>query len=92
MKLRQGYRVLAFLIGFALIFSVGMAYAKDAKVGPVEILSVVDATDKNGNPYTRVIVAEDRSLDGVSYKAGVPAMAFGGVMSQSKNRTSLIGV
>ena len=74
--------ILAAVIGFCLIFSVGLAMAEDVKVGPVVVQSIGEYTDKNGDRYMRAIVSETRSLNGVTYQAGVPVMTFG----DSKNQ------
>jgi len=41
------------------------------------ISSVNTLVDKNGAPYVRIVVTEDRILDGVKYQAEVLVMAFG---------------
>ena len=69
--------ILAAVIGFCLIFSIGMVLAEDVKVGPVAVQSVGEFTDKNGDKYARIIITETRNLNGVTYQAGVPVMAFG---------------
>ncbi len=40
--------------------------------------------DKNGQTYIRIIIQEARSLDGVEYSLGVPAMAFGSAVEAAK--------
>lgn len=53
-------------------------YADDAYVLEGKAESVTIAKTKNGNPYTRIIMLEERtSKDGIKYNLGVPAMAFG---------------
>lgn len=67
----------------ALCFVCSLAFVAPAiavdKILTAKIDSVVQAKDKNGSPYTRVIVLEKKSLQGVEYESGVPAMAFGSV-------------
>jgi len=41
-----------------------------------KISNMVEKVDKNGNPYVRFIITEQRKLGGVKYKTGVPVMAF----------------
>jgi len=72
-------RIFASIVVIACFFAfVGPSMAAD-KVLTAKIQSVTQAVDRNGAPYTRVIVAEQRSLNGVAYEAGIPAMAFGHV-------------
>jgi len=47
--------------------------------------SVTAAIDKNGDEYVRVIIVEDRVLQGVSYTATVPLMFFGEMAAQAKD-------
>jgi len=54
----------------------GMAYAKD-KVIEKEIVSITQNFDKNGNEYTRLLIKEDKQLNGVKYSIDTPVMAFG---------------
>jgi hypothetical protein len=42
-----------------------------------KLISVSQQTDKNGNLYTRAIIIEERSLEGVKYEDTVAVMAFG---------------
>lgn len=74
-------RIMFALVAICFLFSLAFiptASAED-KILTAKIDSVVQAKDKNGNPYTRVIVLEKKSLQGVDYESGVPAMAFGSV-------------
>jgi len=49
-----------------------------------KVQDVAIALDKNGNQYVRVIVNEERSLQGISYEVGVPVMAFGTHVKEAK--------
>ena len=62
---------------FALVLSVGVAYAGDLKLEGVTVDSAVTKIDKNGAEYVRIIFTEQRSIDGIKYPAGTPLMAFG---------------
>lgn len=58
------------------ITGIGIVYAEDMVLeGKVE--SAVTKLDKNGNEYTRIIVMEEKSLQGISYQVGTPVMVFG---------------
>jgi len=49
-----------------------------------KVSGVTTALDKNGNEYTRLIVDMDRKIQGVNYKVGIPAMAFGSSNADAK--------
>jgi len=71
------------VIMFILSLSIPTAYAKDVVI-EAKVTSVTKALDKNGNPYTRIIVMEARELNGVAYTTGVPVMAFSEIAGQVK--------
>ena len=52
-----------------------------------EVQEVSVATDKNGKEYVRIIVAEDKELNGIKYTVGVPVMCFGATVGQAKQVT-----
>ena len=49
-----------------------------------KIEDVVQAVDKNQRPYVRVIVTEQKTLQGISYEVGLPVMAFGSQVERAK--------
>jgi len=49
-----------------------------------KIQSATVAIDKNGNQYVRLIVNEERKLQGVAYEVGVPVMVFGELAEKAK--------
>ena len=59
-----------------LIAGMGVAWAEDVmlNVTPEEI---VTALDKNGNAYTRMIIPESKTMQGVEYSDSIPLMFFG---------------
>jgi len=59
----------------------GIAAAEE-KIIDLPISSITAATDRNGAPYTRIIVLEGRKLQGIEYEVGVPTMAFGDTHAQ----------
>ena len=69
----------AFVLAFILVFVLGIAFANAADVvlKNASITSAVQKIDKNGNGYSRFIVAEKRTVQGIQYDAEVPVMAFG---------------
>ena len=72
------------LVGFmAVMFLVAFAHAEDVALN-AQIQSVAQALDKNGAPYVRVIIEEQKKLSGVNYKVGVPVMFFGTLVEQGK--------
>jgi len=52
------------------------AFAQDIMMKK-KISSIMVKNDKNGNPYTRIFVSIDASLDGIKYTKSVSIMAFG---------------
>jgi len=78
-------RLALFALALACVFAFTAIPATAAdKIITAKIQSVTQATDRNGNPYVRVIVGEKRTLQGVSYEAGIPAMCFGPVAGDAK--------
>jgi len=65
--------VLLLVATFALI---GIANAAE-KLVTAPVKSVTIANDKNSNEYVRLIVNEERELNGIKYSVGIPVMAFG---------------
>lgn len=51
-----------------------------AIAGDIMLDATVESTvigfDKNGDQYVRIIIQEERTLQGISYEVGVPVMAF----------------
>jgi chaperonin GroEL (HSP60 family) len=73
-KLTIGLTIIALVFAMAIT-----ANAEPQKfTGTVE--EVVEATDRNGNPYLRVIVSYDAELDGIQFKNSVPVNAFDSAM------------
>ena len=60
-----------------------MAFAQDVLLN-AKVQDVAIALDKNGKQYVRVIVNEQRTLQGISYEVGVPVMAFGSHVKEAK--------
>lgn len=77
-KFMKSLVIISLVLTFAL-----PAMAAD-KVLNVKIQSMTEAVDRNGHDYVRFIVGETRTLQGVSYDAGVPVMAFGPNVEQAK--------
>jgi hypothetical protein len=69
-----------------LLVSFGVAFAAEELVTG-EITQVVQAVDKNGNDYTRLIVTFNRSLQGQDYSVGLPVMAFGALAETAAAKT-----
>ena len=80
-------KALAIYLTLILTIVIGMAIVANAadKLIDTTVDSVTIATDKNGNEYVRMIVTEDRSLNGVAYKRSLPVMAFGDTVSEAKS-------
>lgn len=74
MKKFSVYMIL--MAGLITLISFGMAAAAD-QILDAKVDSVTQLIDKNGNAFTRVIVTEERSIEGTKYSKGVPVMFFG---------------
>lgn len=66
---------MAIVAVFGLTVLVSLAQAGDV-VLEAKIQSSAIAKTKTGSPYVRLIIEEERSLNGVTYMAGVPVMVF----------------
>jgi hypothetical protein len=75
--------IIAALVVILILSLSFAAYAKDV-VLKAKVTSVVEFLDKNGNPCVRIIVNEQRTLNGVTYTTGVPVMAFREMTGQVK--------
>jgi len=64
-------------------FAAQMAYAKD-KLISTTANSVKVALDKRGNEYVRIIIKEERSLQGIEYEDSVAVMCFGQTVKPAK--------
>jgi len=82
MKNRLAPRLAGLMIG-AVGLIAGTAFAEDVLLN-AKIQDVVQAMDKNRRPYVRVIINEEKTLQGVSYEVGVPVMAFGSQVEKAK--------
>jgi saccharopine dehydrogenase-like NADP-dependent oxidoreductase len=73
--------IIAILILANLIaFSAAMA---EDKIVTGKIQSITEGTGKAGK-FIRIILEEARSLNGISYTAGVPAMCFGPMIEEAR--------
>lgn len=66
-----------------ILSTVIVALALDSMV-TAPIASVDTLIDKNGNEYVRVVITEDRSLNGVKYQTEALIMAFGSQVEAAK--------
>ena len=65
-------------IAFILVFALGLAIATAGeRILIATADSVVTQLDKTGNEYTRIIIQENKILQGVAYTVGIPVMFFG---------------
>jgi len=67
----------------ALVMTSGVALSADQML-EAKIQSATESIDKNGNPYVRFIIEEQRTMQGVTYSVGVPVMAFGPTVEQAQ--------
>ena len=83
MKRIASFTLIIALSVFCLTLMAGNIYAAD-KLLDAEITSATTSIDKNGNEYVRLIVPEQRKINGVEYEVGVAVMAFGSLVEQAK--------
>ena len=76
--------IIATIVAVAFITFAVPALAVD-KIIDTKIESATTAIDKNGNSYVRLLVNEDRKLQGISYSVSVPVMIFGNSVKKAKN-------
>jgi len=77
-------RFLVFAVALICLVSFASLAVAEDKIINLKIQSVTTAMTKTGSPYVRVIVGEKRTLQGISYEAGIPAMCFGPVADAAK--------
>ena len=66
-----------------LLLSVVPVQAKEMMLTG-KITDAVTRLDKNGNEYVRLIIEENKTLDGVNYTVGTPVMCFGQTVAKAK--------
>ena len=66
-----------------ILSTVVVALALDSMV-TAPISKVDTLIDKNGAEYVRIVITEDRSLNGVKYQTEALVMAFGGQVEEAK--------
>ena len=84
--MKKTHTAIAGLIIILILSIVGIASAEDKLINTT-IDSIVTKLDKNGNEYTRIMIAEKRELSGVKYDAQVPVMCFQPISDQVKTLT-----
>ena len=79
----KNFNNMIILIIFVLSLTINFCQAEDViiSVTPTEI---VDATDKNGSPFKRIVFSEDKILNGIKYKSSSIIIAFKDVIDECK--------
>lgn len=79
----KNFNNMIILIIFVLSLTINFCQAEDViiSVTPTEI---VDATDKNGNSFKRIVFSEDKVLNGIKYKSSSIIIAFRDVIEETK--------
>jgi len=73
-----------FVISTSIVLAlVGHAMALEFMLSAT-VNQTVTKLDKNGNEYVRLIVTQDRALDGVKYSTSLPVMCFGSSVEDAK--------
>lgn len=68
----------------ALLFPVLAYSASPQQLKTWTIESTTELVNKNGEPFIRFIVKEDRQIQGVKYRPGIPVMAFTDVIEEAR--------
>lgn len=68
-------KAVATLLAACLFFFITPVYASDQLV-EAKVSKVMEKADKNGDPFSIVVIEEERNLNGVAYTAEVIATAF----------------
>lgn len=74
--------ILSIAVMIAVVFAANYAMAADPKVVTAGIKNVATKLDKNGAPYTRLILDEKFTIAGVEVSPGVPALGFSSDLSE----------
>lgn len=77
-------KTLATIIALGILFCANLNAAAADQLITAKVGSVMDKLDKNGNPFSVVIVEETRSLNGIEYQAEVVATAFRSAHQEAK--------
>ena len=79
----KNFKNIIVFVVFILSLTVSFVQAEDViiSVTPTEI---VDATDKNGNSFKRIVFSEDKVLNGIKYKSSSIIIAFRDVIEETK--------
>lgn len=72
------------IVGVLALLMVAVSAIAAEQVINLPITGKVVAPDRNGNEYVRLIVGEQKSLQGVEYSVGTAAMCFGAVVDAAK--------
>ena len=76
-------RLLPILGIIAVLALFGTALAADM-VLTAKVQSVTTGITKTGDQYVRIVVTEQKTLQGVSYEKGTPVMAFRDLTNEAK--------
>jgi len=75
---------IALIVVLAMLVSlVSISFAAD-KMLDTTISKISIQQDKNGNDYARIIIQEDRALNGIAYTTSVVVMCFGSTVEKAK--------
>jgi hypothetical protein len=75
---------IALIIALSLVIGICSIASASDKLLDTEVKQVTIAQDKNGNDYGRIIIVENRELNGVKYTTDVVCMAFGSTVDGAK--------
>ena len=79
----KNFKNIVILVVFIMSLTVVVCQAEDViiSVTPTEI---VDAVDKNGSPFKRIVFSEDKVLNGIKYKSSSIVISFKDTIDEVK--------
>jgi len=78
-------RVFVALVAIVVMLAMASIALAEDKIITGKIERVFLKKDKNGNPFTVLIIKGEKQLQGVSYRADMPFFCFGDTNSECKN-------
>ena len=76
------------IFAVTIMLAIALAFAMPAFTADImldkKIQQITFKKDKNGNDYARIIIADDRTLNGVDYKKDTVVIAFSDVIQSVK--------
>jgi hypothetical protein len=82
--MRRYTSMIVFVALIANLIAFSIALAGPDRILESKVQTATVAKDKNGAEYVRLVVEDNRNINGIAYTASVPAMCFGVVAEKAK--------